>query len=207
MTLSMSRLTIVVLCFFVAACSSTSEKFKEIEQTPTLSQNSRVKGSIDSQYDQSTIIGEAEKHFGKGAEGVATAIEKVFSDLGKPNGYIVGQEGSGSFIVGLKAGDGTLVHAIEGSREVHWIGPSIGLETGGNFSRVFALVYNLYDTEELFERFPAVEGNAYVIGGLSLSYHQRDDIVVVPIRLGVGLRLGANVNYIKFSKDRTYNPF
>jgi hypothetical protein len=134
-------------------------------------------------------------------------IEKVFADLGKPNAYIVGREGSGALVVGLRYGRGKLYSKVEGEREVYWTGPSIGPDIGGDASRSFVLVYNLHDTEELFQRFPAVEGKAYLVGGVSASYHQRGDIVLVPIRLGAGWRLGANVGYLRYTKEGRVIPF
>lgn len=161
----------------------------------------------DATYEEEAILDQANEFLGSGTEGLAKAIEKAFADLGRPNAYIMGNEGSGAFFVGGRVGNGTLNHKIEGTREVHWIGPSIGFDAGANVSKVFALVYNLYDTEEIFRRYPAIEGSAYFVGGITMSYHQRGDVIIVPIRLGGGLRLGANLNYIKVTKSKTYFPF
>jgi hypothetical protein len=158
-------------------------------------------------YEMGEIVEAADGAFGEASEGVAKVIEKVFADLGKPNGYIVGREGSGAFIVGLRYGKGVLHSKVEGERTVHWTGPSIGPDVGGDASRSFVLVYNLNDTEDLFRRYPAVEGKAYLVGGVSANYHQRDDVVLVPIRLGAGWRLGANVGYLKYSKEGRIIPF
>jgi hypothetical protein len=153
------------------------------------------------------ITAAADGAFGEATEGVAMVIEKIFADLGKPNAYIVGREGSGAVIVGLRYGRGKLFSKVEGEREVFWTGPSIGPDVGGDASRTFTLVYNLHDTDELFQRFPAVEGKAYLIGGVSANYHQRGDIVLVPIRLGAGWRLGANVGYLKYTREGRVIPF
>jgi hypothetical protein len=153
------------------------------------------------------IITAADSAFGEASEAVAKVVEKVFADLGKPNAYIVGREGSGALIVGLRYGQGQLHSKVEGERTVHWTGPSLGPDIGGDASRSFTLVYNLYDTEEIFQRFPAVEGRAYLIGGVSANYHQHGDIILVPIRLGAGWRLGANVGYLKYSKETRIFPF
>jgi len=158
-------------------------------------------------YEIGEITAAADGAFGEATEGVAMVIEKIFADLGKPNGYIVGREGSGAFVVGLRYGRGKLFSRIEGEREVFWTGPSIGPDVGGDASRSFVLVYNLHDTEELFQRFPAVEGKAYLVGGVSANYHQRGDIVLVPIRLGAGWRLGANVGYLKYTREGRVIPF
>lgn len=165
-------------------------------------------GEIDTgTYDEDTILNEAGDFFGEGAEGLGKIIEKIFADLGRPNGYIKGTEGSAALIIGLRYGSGELAHKIEGNRLVHWTGPSIGLDAGGNLSKSFTLVYNLYDTEDLYHRYPAIEGSFYYIGGLGVNYQKRGDVVLAPIRLGVGLRAGANIGYLKYSKKRKILPF
>jgi hypothetical protein len=171
-------------------------------QNETLGQDAKAAA-----YEMGEIVEAADGALGAASEEVAKVIEKVFADLGKPNGYIVGREGSGAFIVGLRYGKGVLHSKVEGERTVHWTGPSIGPDVGGDASRSFVLVYNLNDTEDLFRRYPAIEGKAYLIGGVSASYHQRDDVVLVPIRLGAGWRLGANVGYLKYSKEGRIIPF
>ena len=161
----------------------------------------------DGTYDEKTVMAEAGDFFGDGAEGLGKIIEKIFADLGRPNGYIKGTEGSGALVIGLRYGNGQLAHKIEGNRPVHWTGPSIGLDAGGNLSKTFTLVYNLYDTEDLYHRYPAIEGSFYYIGGLGVNYQKRNDVVLAPIRLGVGLRAGANIGYLKYSKKRKILPF
>lgn len=158
-------------------------------------------------YEIGEITAAADGAFGEATEGVAMVIEKIFADLGKPNAYIVGREGGGAVVVGLRYGRGKLFSKVEGEREVFWTGPSIGPDIGGDASRSFVLVYNLHDTDEIFQRFPAVEGKAYLIGGVSANYHQRGNIVLVPVRLGAGWRLGANVGYIKYSREGRIIPF
>ena len=158
-------------------------------------------------YAEEDVLGAAEDVFGKGAEGLAEIVRKTFKDRGQPNGYIVGREAGGAIIVGLRYGSGTLYHKVEGERRVHWTGPSVGFDIGGDGSKVFALVYNLNDTEDLYRRFPAAEGKAYLIGGFTANYLQRDNIVIVPIKLGVGWRLGLNGGYLKFSKKGKVLPF
>lgn len=158
-------------------------------------------------YEMAEIARAADGAFGEASEAVARVIERTFDDLGKPTAYIVGREGAGALVIGLRYGKGELHHKIEGTRTVHWTGPSIGPDVGGDGSRTFTLVYNLHDTEELFQRFPAVEGRAYLIGGVSANYHQRGDIILVPIRLGGGWRLGANVGYLRYSREGRILPF
>ncbi|MBC2776606.1 DUF1134 domain-containing protein [Parasphingopyxis marina] len=158
-------------------------------------------------YQQDDLMAAAGGLFGDGAEGLARMIENILADQGEPNGYIVGREAGGAFIFGLRYGSGTLFHAVEGQQPVYWTGPSVGFDVGANGASTFVLVYNLYDTEELFRRFPAVEGDAYFVGGLTASYLRSGDKVLIPIRLGAGLRLGANVGYMNFSRNRRWLPF
>lgn len=158
-------------------------------------------------YKQDDLIGAAQGLFGKGAEGLARMIQDLLAKQGEPNGYIVGREAGGAFIVGARYGSGTLYHKVEGERPVYWTGPSIGFDVGANAGKTFVLVYNLYDTEELYERYPSGEGQAYVVGGLTASYLRKGDVVLIPIRMGAGLRLGVNAGYMKFSKEQKWLPF
>jgi hypothetical protein len=162
----------------------------------------------DSQtYQSDDVIGAAENVFGRGAEGLAKLIERILKDQGRPTAYIAGREASGAFAVGLRYGSGVMHHKVEGDQPVYWTGPTLGFDVGGNASKEFILVYNLYDSQDLYHRFPAAEGTAYFVGGFTASYLRRGDIVLIPIRLGVGLRLGANVGYMKFSSHSKLMPF
>jgi hypothetical protein len=158
-------------------------------------------------FSQDDVLGAAEAVFGKGAEGLADAIAKSFKQYGEPNAYIAGTEAGGAFFVGLRYGSGELHHKIEGTQRIHWTGPSLGFDVGGEGSKLFALVYNLHDTQDMFRRYPAAEGAAYFVGGLSVNYLQRDDVIVVPIKLGVGVRLGVNGGYMKFTRKGQIVPF
>jgi hypothetical protein len=158
-------------------------------------------------YKKDDLIGAAEGVFGKGAKGLATLIEKILKDQGEPTAYISGREAGGALVVGLRYGSGTLNHKIEGQRPVYWTGPSVGFDAGANAGSTFVLVYNLHDTHDLYQRFPAGEGNAYFVGGLTASYMRSGDIVLIPIRLGAGVRLGANVGYMKFTEKSRWLPF
>jgi len=158
-------------------------------------------------YEQGDVVGAAEGVFGKGAAGLAGLIEKIFKEQGRPNAYIAGREAGGAVVVGLRYGSGTMFHKIEGQKKVFWTGPSVGFDLGANAAKTFILVYNLEDSQELFKRFPAAEGDVYVIGGFTASYLRRGDIVLVPIRLGVGWRLGANLGYMRFSEKGRWLPF
>ncbi|HEX8262663.1 MAG TPA: DUF1134 domain-containing protein [Allosphingosinicella sp.] len=153
------------------------------------------------------VFGAAEGVFGKGAEGLADLIEKLLRERGEPSAYITGREAGGAFIAGVRYGSGTLHHQIEGDRRVHWTGPSVGFDFGANADKIFVLVYNLHDSERLFRRYPAAEGNAYVVGGFTASYLRRGDVVLIPVRLGIGARLGVNAGYMRFSQKNRWLPF
>ena len=149
----------------------------------------------------------AEGVFGKGAKGLADMIEKLLSDQGEPTAYISGREAGGAFIAGLRYGSGVLHHQVEGDRPVFWTGHSLGFDFGANADKIFVLVYNLHDSQRLFRRYPAAEGNAYVVGGFTASYLRRGDTVLIPVRLGVGARLGVNAGYLRFSQKNRWLPF
>ena len=158
-------------------------------------------------YKQDDLIGAAEGVFGQGAEGLARLIEDVLSKQGEPNGYIVGREAGGAVVLGARYGSGTLFHKIEGQQPVYWTGPSVGFDVGANAGSTFVLVYNLHDTDQLYERYPAGEGNAYLVGGFTASYLRKGNVVLIPIRAGAGLRLGVNAGYMKFSHRQRWLPF
>ena len=158
-------------------------------------------------YDQDSIIKDAVGWFGKGSEGLAKVVETAFKEHGRPNGYIKGEEAGGAISVGVRYGNGTLVMKSGGKRTVHWQGPSIGFDLGANASKVFVLVYHLPSSDSLFQRFPAVDGSFYYVGGAGINYQRRDNITLAPIRLGVGLRAGASIGYVHYTKTKTLNPF
>lgn len=149
----------------------------------------------------------AEGVFGRGAEGLAGLLEDLLRKQGEPSAYITGREAGGALVVGVRYGEGTLHHGIEGDRPVYWTGPSLGFDFGADANKVFVLVYNLHDSQELYKRFPGAEGNAYVVGGFTASYMRRGDTVLIPIRLGVGARLGINAGYMRFSEKNRWLPF
>lgn len=184
-----------------------AEQWTDTETEPAPEPTAEQIAEAETTYGEDDLIGAAGGVFGDGAKGVATMIEKLLKEQGRPNGYIVGREAGGAFVVGARYGSGTLYHKVEGERPVYWTGPSIGFDAGANASRTFVLVYNLYDTEELYERYPAGEGQAYVVGGLHASYLRKGDVVLIPIRMGAGLRLGVNAGYMKFSKKQRWLPF
>jgi hypothetical protein len=157
-------------------------------------------------YNQDSVFKDASEFFGKTSEGLAKVIEKAFKDYGQPNAYIKGEEASGAVTVGLRYGDGILVTKSGKSRKVYWSGPSVGFDYGADAAKVFVLVYHLKDSKQLFRRYPAVDGSFYFIGGAGINYQQRDNVILAPIRLGVGLRAGASIGYMHYTETKTYNP-
>jgi hypothetical protein len=153
------------------------------------------------------IFDAAENLFGRGAEGLAGILERILGEQGEPIAYISGEEAGGALVFGVRYGSGVMRHRIEGDRNVYWTGPSIGFDAGAQASKVFVLVYNLNDAQRLFRRYPAAEGNAYMVGGFTASYLRRGDVVLIPVRMGVGLRLGVNAGYMRFSQKNRWLPF
>lgn len=158
-------------------------------------------------YTTAEILATGHHVFGETTRGVAKAIEYVFQRQGEPTAYIVGEEGSGAFVGGLRYGEGTIYYKSGLKQRIYWQGPSVGFDFGGNGSRTLVLVYNSTSPEDLYDRFAGVEGSAYFIGGLGVNFQENDDIVLAPIRTGVGARLGANVGYLKYSRRPNWNPF
>ena len=158
-------------------------------------------------YSRDDLISAGEGVFGKGAQGLAGIIERTLKGQGRPNAYIAGHEAAGAFVVGLRYGSGVMSHKVEGQMPVYWTGPSVGFDVGGDATKVFVLVYNLYDTADLYHRFPAAEGRLYAVGGFAATYLRRGKVVLIPIRLGVGWRAGVNVGYMKFRHKNHWVPF
>jgi hypothetical protein len=159
------------------------------------------------QFSSNELVDAGHRFFGGVSRGLAMIVEKAVSQWGQPNGYILGEEASGAFVGGLRYGDGTLYTKNAGDLRVFWQGPSIGFDAGADGARTMMLVYNLPRTEAIFERFGGINGSAYFIGGFGMTALVANNITVVPIRSGVGLRLGANLGYLKFTPRPTWNPF
>lgn len=169
--------------------------------------SARAQAAQDDTYDQQTILDAATGFFGKTTEGLAQVVQKVFEDLGRPNGYITGEEMAGAFVVGLRYGKGTLHRKTESPTTVYWQGPSIGFDFGGNASKVFTLVYRIKTTPEIYQRYPGVDGSFYFVAGVGVNYQQNGEVVLAPIRTGVGLRAGANVGYLHYNRSHSWIPF
>ena len=174
---------------------------------PAFAADEKKKPAEGDTFDQDSVLHDAEAFFGKGAEGLGKVIEKAFRENGRPVGYIRGQEAAGAITVGLIYGDGTLVMKHAKLRRVFWSGPSIGFDLGANASKVFVLVYHMKDSKTLFQRFPAVDGSFYYVGGAGINYQRRSGVTLAPIRLGVGLRAGVSIGYVHYTPKKTYNPF
>ncbi|WP_426229932.1 DUF1134 domain-containing protein [Pararhizobium sp. DWP3-4] len=159
------------------------------------------------QYTMQEIVDAGHGFFGSTSGGLAKVVENAFSKYGLPNGYILGQEGSGAFVAGLTYGEGDLYTKNAGQHNVFWQGPSLGLDWGGQGSRTMMLVYNLPAVPSLYKRFGGVSGSAYVVAGVGMTVLTDENIVLVPIRTGLGARLGINVGYLKLTQQPTWNPF
>jgi len=173
----------------------------------TSAAQAQAQGRPQGHYSSNEILDKGHQFFGTVSRGLASVIEKATSQWGQPNGYILGQEGSGAFVAGLRYGEGTLYTKNAGDLKVYWQGPSLGFDWGGDGARTMMLVYNLPATEAVYQRFAGLDGSAYIIGGFGMTALTFNNIVVVPIRSGVGLRLGASVGYLKFTPQATWNPF
>lgn len=166
-----------------------------------------AQGSLSDTYSGAELVESGQQFFGSAAQGLASVVERAVSQFGLPNGYILGEEASGALFLGARYGEGTLNTRNAGQYSVFWQGPSIGFDIGGDGSKVMMLVYNLTTIQDVLGRYPGVDGSAYVIGGFGMTVVKRGNVVVVPIRAGVGARLGVNVGYLNFTNQPTWNPF
>jgi hypothetical protein len=174
------------------------------QTTNSISKTERNKNST---YSTEEILDVGHEFFGKTSRGLAKAVEYVFQSQGEPTAYIVGEEGAGAFVGGLRYGEGKIYYKDGTTEKIYWQGPSVGFDFGANGSRALVLVYNSSSPDDLHTRFGGVEGSAYLIGGLGVNFERKGDITLAPIRTGVGARLGANVGYLKYSPKPSWNPF
>jgi hypothetical protein len=158
-------------------------------------------------FSQVEIVRQASSFFGVASQTIAGVIERAFKDNGQPTGYIAGTEVAGAVVVGLRYGKGELYMKHRAPEHVFWQGPSAGFDFGGNGSRVFTLCYGIDDPEQIFHRFPGVDGSIYVVAGFGVNYQRADGVTLAPIRTGVGARAGANVGYLDYSRKRHVSPF
>jgi len=161
----------------------------------------------NSSFSMEEITETGHRFFGRVSMGFAKAVEFTFQRAGRPNGYILGEEAGGAFIAGLRYGEGTLYTKDAGDHKVYWQGPSLGYDFGGDGSKTMVLVYNLQSPGEIYRDYAGVDGSAYLVGGVGVTFLTRDHVVLAPIRSGLGLRLGANIGYLKYTREPTWNPF
>lgn len=159
------------------------------------------------QYTIQEIVDAGHGFFGETTGGLAKVVERAFQQYGLPNGYILGQEGSGAFVAGLTYGEGTLYTKNAGQHPVFWQGPSLGLDYGGQGTRAMMLVYNLPSVNSLYRRYGGVSGSAFIVAGVGMTVLKNSDVTIAPIRTGIGARLGINVGYLKLTPQPTWNPF
>lgn len=184
----------------LAGCATTSGGSQRTS-SPELA------GGPQDTYDRGEIVDAMEDYLGVSAETAGSIVERLFAEQGRPNAYIYGEEGSGAIGVGARYGQGTLITKSGEVVKVYWQGPSVGWDVGGNVSKTFTLVYNLPRGDMIYRRFPGVEGSAYLIGGVGVNYQRADGITLAPMRAGVGARLGANIGYLAYSRERNILPF
>ena len=161
----------------------------------------------DGTYSSHEIVRAGHGFFGAASKGLASVIEYAFRKQGRPNGYILGEDVGGALVAGLRYGQGTLYTRDMGQHRVYWQGPSIGYDAGGDGSKVMTLVYRLRDPHDIYQRFGGMEGTAYIVGGVGMNFQVSGDMVLAPIRTGIGLRMGANIGYLKYTRRPTWNPF
>jgi len=158
-------------------------------------------------YSNEEIVSAGHRFFGRVSSGLATVIEHAFQKSGRPNGYILGEEAGGAFIAGLRYGEGSLHTKNAGQHKIFWQGPSIGYDFGAEGSKTMILVYNLQRVDDIYTTFGGVDGSAYFIGGIGITFQKHEHMTLAPIRSGIGFRLGANVGYLKYTRRPTWNPF
>ena len=197
------RLVLPILTVLLALAGATPA----LAQQPVPAQPVQPAPPPSDRFEPGELVDTGHRFFGGVSRGLATIIEKAVSQWGLPNGYVLGEEAGGAFFGGLRYGEGTLYTKNAGDLKVYWQGPSLGWDFGGDGARTMMLVYNLPATQAIYQRFGGIDGSAYFIGGFGMTALTADNVVLVPIRAGVGLRLGANVGYLKFTDRATWNPF
>lgn len=201
-----SRMKYAVACLgmsLLAACATPANNPNSADDIRAAQDASQTQAET---YNENELVAAISTHLGVTSESAATAIERLFKDRGKPVGYITGEEGGGALTIGARFGKGTLWMKDGRTLPIYWQGPTIGLDVGAEAGKVFTLVYGLNDPQDIFRRFPGVDGSAYLIGGMAVNYQRTNGITLAPVRTGVGLRLGANVGYTRYTTKRSL-PF
>lgn len=205
MFFSFSKLATTGLCvgaLMLSACATTQSNPNVTDTRHQEYQTPRQGGGLS----QNELVQGISTHLGVTSESAATVIEKLFKDRGRPVGYITGEEGGGALAIGARYGKGTLWMKDGSSQKIYWQGPTIGFDAGGDASKVFVLVYGLDDPNYLFQRFPGVDGSAFLVAGMAVNYQRANGITLAPVRSGVGVRLGANVGYTSYTRKRSLIP-
>ena len=166
-----------------------------------------AQGARPQRFTSRELVDNGHQFFGTVSRGLASVVEEATRRWGQPNAYILGQEASGAFVAGLRFGEGVMYTRNAGDQRLYWQGPSLGFDAGADGARTMMLVYNLPSRNAIYRRFGGVDGSAYLIGGFGFTALTADDVVVVPIRAGLGARLGVNLGYLKFTESSTWNPF
>ena len=175
--------------------------------TALLPTSAWAQGSLSDTYSGEDLIDSGHQFFGSASQGLAAVMEQAISQFGLPNGYVLGEDAGGALFAGARYGEGTLYTRNAGEYALFWQGPSLGFDVGGDGSKVMMLVYNLSQIQDVLGRFAGVDGSAYVLGGFGMTVIKRGHVVLVPIRSGVGARLGINIGYLNFTSQPTWNPF
>jgi hypothetical protein len=199
MTMTMNRLIFAAAAIALSALTTPATS----QETSSIAPSEQTASTFNSDE----ILAKGHEFFGKTSRNFAKAVEFAFRKQGEPTAYIVGEESSAAFFGGLRYGEGTVYYKDGTTQKIFWQGPSIGWDFGGNGSRTLTLVYNSQSPDDLMERFAGIEGAAYLVGGLGVNFQKSGDVILAPIRTGVGARLGANVGYVKYSSNPTWNPF
>ena len=202
----LSRFKMLTPKTFIIACALAMGGTGLVPTTPVSGIPSAM-AQQSGRYSSNELLNAGHGFFGAASNGLASLIEKAVGEHGLPNGYILGEEGSGALVAGLRYGEGQLYTKNAGDHKVFWQGPSIGWDFGGDGNRTMMLVYNLTNTQKIYRRFIGVSGSAYLVGGLGMTVMKHGDVVLVPVRTGVGARLGVNVGYLKLRDHPTWNPF
>ena len=203
----MRQVTVAAVAILLLALAGCKEPPSRQGAQPAVDNAPPPPQTAENTYGKGEILDKATGFFGETTDGLAKAIEHVFEDQGRPNAYIAGEEISGAIGIGLRYGKGVLHSKTGGARQVFWQGPSVGFDFGANLSKVFVLIYGLGRADDIFQRFPGVDGSFYFIAGVGVNYQRSGDIVLAPIRTGVGLRAGANIGYLHYTREESYNPF
>ena len=199
---NLSKLALALFCasaLAVSGCSSTPK---------TNNPNGYAQGTLPQEataadtYNESDLASAISDHLGVTAESAASSLERLFKKQGRPVGYITGEEGGGALIFGAKYGEGTLWMKDGRSQKVYWKGPTVGLDAGAEISRVFTLVYDLDEPDDIFRRFPGVDGSAFLVAGMAVHYERANGITLAPVRAGAGVRLGANIGYSSYIRKK-----